>query len=90
MNTVSTFGAKNKLSAPIAAAVKGEPQLITKNGVETAVLISYDDYLKLTARNEPFVDFLLNSPLKNSDIDLSRSRASAGREILDFDQGGSK
>ena len=85
MNTVSTFDAKNKLSALIAAAIKGEPQLITKNGVETAVLISYEDYLKLTVKNESFVDFLLNSPLKNSDIDLSRSKEGAGRETLDFE-----
>lgn len=85
MKTVSTFDAKNKLSALIAAAIKGEPQLITKNGVETAVLISYEDYLKLKAKSESFVDFLLNSPLKNSDIDLSRSKAGAGRETLDFE-----
>lgn len=85
MKTVSTFDAKNKLSALIAAAVEGEPQLITKNGVETAVLISYSDYLKLTAKNESFVDFLLNSPLKNSNIDLSRSKKGSGRETLEFD-----
>lgn len=86
MNTISTFDAKNNLSALIAAAIKGEPQLITRNGVQTAVLISYEDYLKLTAKNESFVDFLLNSPLKNSNIDLSRSKAGAGRETLKFDQ----
>lgn len=82
MNTTSTFDAKNKLSALIAAAVRGEPQINTKNGVESAVLISYEDYLKLTAKNESLVDFLLNSPLKNSGIDLSRSKAGAGRETL--------
>ena len=85
MKSVSTFDAKNKLSSLIAAAVEGEPQLITKNGVETAVLISYNDYLKLTAKNETFVDFLLHSPLRDSDIDLSRSKAGAGRETVAFD-----
>lgn len=85
MKTVSTYDAKNKLSALIAAAIKGEPQLITKNGVESAVLISYEDYLKLTAKNESPVDFFLNSPLRNSGIDLTRSKAGAGRETLDFD-----
>lgn len=85
MKSVSTFDAKNKLSSLIAAAIEGEPQLITKNGVETAVLISYKDYLKLTAKNESFVDFLLNSPLKDSDIALARSKAGAGRETLEFD-----
>lgn len=85
MNTVSTFDAKNKLSELIAAAGEGEPQVITKNGVETAVLISYDDYRKLTARKESLVNFLLNSPLRGSDIDLTRSRAGSGRETLDFE-----
>lgn len=85
MNTVSTFDAKNKLSELIAAAGEGEPQVITKNGVETAVLISYNDYRKLTARKESLVDFLLNSPLRGSDIDLTRSKAGSGRETLDFE-----
>lgn len=85
MNTVSTFDAKNKLSELIAAAGEGEPQIITKNGVETAVLISYSDYRKLTARKESLVDFLMNSPLRGSEIDLTRSKADAGRETLDFE-----
>lgn len=85
MNKNSTFDAKNNLSALIAAAIKGEPQVITKNGTETAVLISYAEYQKLTANRESLVEFLLNSPLKDSDIDLSRSKEDAGRETLEFE-----
>ena len=59
MNKSSTFDAKNNLSALIAAASQGEPQLITKNGRETAVLISYEDYRKLTAGKQSMVDFLM-------------------------------
>lgn len=88
MNTVSTFDAKNKLSELIVAAGEGEPQVITRNGVETAVLISYEDYRKLTARKESLADFLLNSPLRNSDIDLTRSKADPGRANLRFDEDG--
>ena len=84
MKKSSTFDAKNNLSALITAASKGEPQLITKNGRETAVLISYDDYRKLTAGNQSLVDFLLKSPLRNSEIDLSRSKEDSGRETLEF------
>jgi antitoxin Phd len=84
MKTSSTFDAKNKLSSLIAAAIKGEPQVITKNGVQTAVLISYEEYLKLTAREESFVNFLLNSPLKDSEIDLTRSKEGSGRDTLKF------
>jgi prevent-host-death family protein len=88
MTTVSTFDAKNKLSELIAAAGTGEPQVITKNGVETAVLISYADYKKLTARKESLVDFLLQSPLRGADLDLSRSKADSGRATVRFDEEG--
>ena len=84
MNKVSTFDAKNKLSELIAAG-QGEPQVITKNGVETAVLISYEDYRKLTARKESLVEFLLKSPLRGSEIDLTRSKADSGRAAVEFE-----
>ena len=84
MSTVSTLEAKEKLNELIAAAGAGEPQIITKNGVGTAVLISYEDYRRLTARNKPLTEFLLESPLKDSDVDLDRSSADSGRATLDF------
>ncbi len=86
MNKNSTFDAKNNLSALIAAATKGEPQLITKNGEKTAVLISYEDYRRLTTKNESLVDFLLNSPLRGSGIDLTRSKAGSGRKTFEFER----
>jgi len=85
MKTVSTFDAKNKLSALIAAAIDGEPQVITKNGVESAVLISYEEYLRLTAKAEPLVDFFLNSPLRESGLDLTRSKTGPDRDPLEFE-----
>ena len=85
MSTVSTVEATAKLSELIAAAGAGEPQIITKNGVGTAVLISYDDYRRVTARKKSLVEFLRESPLRDSDIDLTRSPAGAGRATLDFD-----
>ncbi len=85
MNKNSTFDAKNKLSALIAAATKGEPQLITKNGEETAVLISYEEYLKLTAKDQSLVNFLLDSPLRDSGIDLTRSKAEDSRKTIELE-----
>lgn len=85
MNSSSTFDAKNNLSALIAAALKGKPQLITNNGEKTAVLISYEEYLKLTARNESLVDFLMNSPLRESELDLTRSKSVDTRQTIEFD-----
>jgi antitoxin Phd len=38
--------AKNKLSEVIARALKQGPQLITKHGEKTVVVISYAEYMK--------------------------------------------
>jgi prevent-host-death family protein len=83
MKTFSTFEAKNKLSEVIASAERGEPQVITKNGREAAVVISYLEFQRLTAKNESLSDFLLNSPLRGAEIDLTRSK-DTGRETIDF------
>jgi prevent-host-death family protein len=42
--------AKNKLSEVINAAARGEPQIVTRRGVRTAVIISHDDFERGTAR----------------------------------------
>jgi prevent-host-death family protein len=85
MKTVSALEAVDKLSELIAAAGTGEPQIITRNGVETAVLISYEDYRRLMARKKSLVEFLLESPLRGSDIDLERSKVVTERATLTFD-----
>ncbi len=83
MKTISTFEAKNKLSEVIALAESGEPQVITKNGREAAVVISYQEFQRLTAKKESLNDFLLDSPLRGAKLDLTRS-TDAGRAGIDF------
>lgn len=85
MRKISTFEAKTKLSEVIKAATKGQPQVITNNGVDTAVVISIEEYRRLTNKKESLNDFLLNSPLRGSSIDLSRSK-DTGRATLDFSE----
>ena len=36
--------AKNKFSKVVDAALRGQPQVVTRRGVNTAVLIAYDEY----------------------------------------------
>lgn len=83
MQKISTFEAKNKLSEVIAAAEAGETQVITKNGKETAVVISYKEFQRLTARQESLNEFLLNSPLCGANLDLTRSK-DTGRRTINF------
>lgn len=55
--------AKNNLSSLIRLAEKGEPQIIKRNDTEVAVVVSIEDWKKLTGRKESLVEFLRESPL---------------------------
>lgn len=83
VKTISTFEAKNKLSEVIASAERGEPQIITKNGRKSAVVISYQEFERLTAKKESLSEFLLNSPLRDAKIDLKRDKRTLD-ETIDF------
>ncbi|HEY3290844.1 MAG TPA: type II toxin-antitoxin system Phd/YefM family antitoxin [Anaerolineae bacterium] len=64
--------AKNKLSEVIEAALSDGPQVITKRGVETAVVVSYIEYRKLMLKKQKLSEFFGRSPLVGSGIDLTR------------------
>ncbi len=74
MKTISTFEAKNKLSEVIASAERGEPQIITKNGRKSAVVISYQEFERLTAKKVPLVEFLLDNPSRTDDVEIDLTR----------------
>ena len=85
MKTISIFEGKNKFSQLISDAAKGEPQIVTKNGTPTAVVISYTEYQKLSAKKQSLSEFLLNNPARKygMEIDLTRSK-DMGRPTIDF------
>lgn len=89
MRTVSVFEGKNKFSELVASAAIGEPQIITKNGAETAVLISFQEYKKLTAKEKPLVELMLDNPCHKYglEIDLTRDR-DEGRPSPEFNANG--
>ncbi|HKP53560.1 MAG TPA: type II toxin-antitoxin system Phd/YefM family antitoxin [Chloroflexia bacterium] len=64
--------AKNKLSEVIEDALKQGPQVITRRGVETAVVLSIADYRKMLLGRKKLSQFFRESPLVDSDIDLTR------------------
>jgi antitoxin Phd len=63
--------AKNHFSDVVNRAHTEGPQIVTKRGVETAVVLSYDKYRELTGQKMTFEDFLLTAP--RVDIELDRS-----------------
>ncbi len=66
--------AKAKFSEVINEAIQHGPQVITKHGVDTVLLISIDDYKKINKPKQKLSGFFNNSPLKNNKLDLNRSK----------------
>ncbi len=87
MKQVSVFEGKNKFSELVASAANGEPQLITKNGTATAVVISYSEYKRLTAKKQSLSELMLNNPARKYgiELDLTRDR-DMGRPTIDFSE----
>jgi prevent-host-death family protein len=67
--------AKNKLSKVVDEAIHRGPQIITRHGVEVAIVLSLDEYRRLAASQEKLSDFFKRSPLAKVDIDLSRDKS---------------
>jgi prevent-host-death family protein len=72
--------AKNRFSEVVQKALEHGPQLITRRGVKTVVVMSVEDYQQLTKPKMNIVDFFRKSPLKDIEIDLKRDK-DIGREI---------
>ena len=69
--------AKNKLSRVIDDAVLTGPQIITKRGAKTAVILSFDEYRQLVASEKKLSTFFQESPLAGLDLDLERDKSMA-------------
>lgn len=67
--------AKNKLSEVIARAQKHGPQLITRHGEKTVVVVSYAEFEKLRKSRGKLSEFFKASPL--ADIELTRDKSLA-------------
>jgi len=66
--------AKNRLSEVVDRAIHEGPQRITRRGVEAAVLVSSDDFRKLTKPKTDIVEFFRRSPLCGVSLDLERAK----------------
>ena len=80
MQTWQIQDAKNRLSEVVDRVVGQGPQVITRRGVETAVVLSVEEYRRITKPETDLVDFFQASPLVGEDLDLERSQ-DTGREI---------
>ena len=72
--------AKNRFSEVVQKALKAGPQIVTLRGRETAVILSVEEYRRLTRPKTDLVEFLRSSPLADVELDLERDQ-DTGREV---------
>jgi len=72
--------AKNRLSQVVDSALHDGPQTITLRGKPAAVVVSFDEYRKLTLPRTGLSLFFRQSPLHGIELDLGRS-ADLSREV---------
>lgn len=65
--------AKNRLSQVVDQALHDGPQTITLRGKPSAVVVSFEEYRKLTQPRTGLSQFFRLSPLRSIELDLSRS-----------------
>jgi antitoxin Phd len=69
--------AKNKFSRVVQDAMNDGPQIITKHGVEVAIVLSYAEYQKMIASKGKLSTFFRDSPLVDVELDLTRDKSDA-------------
>ncbi|MFO0752677.1 MAG: type II toxin-antitoxin system Phd/YefM family antitoxin [Thermodesulfovibrionales bacterium] len=74
MSTWQLQEAKARLSEVIKKAAKEGPQRITVHGEPAAVIISSEEYERLTHPQGSFVGFMRQSPLYGVELDLKREQ----------------
>ena len=72
--------AKNKFSRLVENAVTNGPQFVTKHGKDSVVVLSIQDYQKITKPKSNLVMFFQNSPLTGLNLNIERDK-SFSREI---------
>jgi antitoxin Phd len=72
--------AKARFSEVVKNAASEGPQEVTVHGKEAAVVISREEYDRLTRPKVTFVELLRSSPLAGVELDLEREQTNA-REV---------
>lgn len=70
--------AKNKFSEVVNQALSVGPQLITRRGEKTAVLLSYAEYEKLCKTHGKLSEFFRASPLAENPISRVNGKVNDG------------
>ena len=73
--------AKQRFSEVVRQAEADGPQFVTRHGQEVVVVIAAQEFRRLQAGRDDFVDFLLTGP-RFDDLDIQRDSTPA--PVIDF------
>lgn len=73
--------AKNRFSEVVEDALRDGAQIITRRGRETAVLVSFEQWMELSQPRGRLIDLLREAPKVPRGLDVERSK-DTGRELL--------
>ena len=79
------YDAKARFSELLDAALKEGPQVVTRRGVETAVLVPIDEWKRLKAQARPSIKDVLLNPDGPHDIPLPPRRPVLKLRPMNFD-----
>jgi antitoxin Phd len=65
--------AKSKFSELVERTLAQGVQIVTRHGKKAVVVMSFEDYQRLTRQPERLSQFLLHSPLAGSELSIQRS-----------------
>lgn len=69
--------AKARLSEVVERA-QSAPQTITRNGKPSVVVVSAEEWRRMTVRKGTLAEFLMESPLRGAALDIERQRDEPG------------
>ncbi|OGV63550.1 MAG: hypothetical protein A2498_01500 [Lentisphaerae bacterium RIFOXYC12_FULL_60_16] len=82
MNSWALQDAKAKFSAVVERAQSEGPQLVTRHGEDTVVVVAAEQFHRLTRRHgQDLIHFFHDSPLSDLDPEWLRRKDDAGREL---------
>lgn len=67
--------AKNRFSELVDRTLRKGPQVVTRHGRKVVVVLPYDDYERMVRPQNNLAEFLLNSPLAGSELEIVRDRS---------------
>lgn len=79
------YDAKARFSELLDAALKDGPQVVTRRGIETAVLVPIDEWQRLQAQAKRTIKDVLLDPDGPHDIPLSSHRPVLKLRPVNFD-----